>query len=115
MLQSLRKKHGYTQEGLAEAMNVDRSYISLVETGRRSPSWRFLAAFANLLHIPVNDLLKAAGLVDIPAVDENEIAALVAANPDLEVIFDLARKRPNELRELVDFAKYLMSKEEPLE
>ncbi len=115
MLQELRREHGYTQERLAEKMNVDRSYISLVETGRRAPSWRFLTAFANLLHVPVNDLLKAAGLVDISPVDESEIADLVAANPDLQVVFDLARKHPDQLRELVDFAKYLLSKGEPLE
>jgi transcriptional regulator with XRE-family HTH domain len=115
VLRQIRKDARMTQEEVAEALDISANYVSLVERGDRTPSWRFLASFANLLKIPVNSLLTAAGLVDTPAVNEEEITALVAVNPDMAVIFELARKNPRQLPELVKFAKYLMSKGEETE
>ncbi|HET20325.1 MAG TPA: XRE family transcriptional regulator, partial [Chromatiales bacterium] len=40
VLARLRKDAGYSQERLAEALDVNRSYVSMVETGASKPSWR---------------------------------------------------------------------------
>ncbi|MDW8886685.1 helix-turn-helix domain-containing protein [Legionella pneumophila] len=37
-LRQARTKKGLSQEALAEATNLDRTYISLLETGKRNPS-----------------------------------------------------------------------------
>lgn len=107
-LANLRKSRGLSQEKLAEAAGVDRSYIAMIETGRRSPSWRFLATVANALHIPITDLLRAAGLIEQSAVDEGELAALLRANPDFAAVFEYARTRPDILPDLARYARFLI-------
>lgn len=92
MLARLRKEAGYSQERLAEALDVNRSYVSMVETGASKPSWRFLVRFGEILHVPVADLLRAAGLIGQPAVDEVHIAELIAAHPKLAEVFAYARQ-----------------------
>lgn len=108
MLRGLRQGAGLTQERLGEAIGVTHEYVSRVETGKLSPSWKYILRFAETLRVPVADLLRAVGLVAQPAVDENEIAALVAANPDFEGIILFAREHPERLPEVLDFARYLV-------
>jgi transcriptional regulator with XRE-family HTH domain len=38
-ISELRKKKGLTQEELAERVNFHESYISVIESGRRNPTW----------------------------------------------------------------------------
>ena len=107
VLARLRKDAGYSQERLAEALDVNRSYVSMVETGASKPSWRFLAAFADALRVPVQELLQSAGLVPDTAALENDIARLVAANPAFAGIFEFAREHPEKLREVLDYAHWI--------
>ncbi len=109
MLKQLRVQAGYSQEALSEALDFGQEYVSRIERNKRKPSWRFLVAFANLLHISPNQLLEAAGFVDAQEQDE-QIAALIAANPELKDLFDAARdifkNDPRELAALVRFAQF---------
>ncbi|MBL7065257.1 MAG: helix-turn-helix transcriptional regulator [Anaerolineae bacterium] len=52
----LRKQRSLTQEGLAEAANVSVDFISLMERGRRAPSFDTLERLADTLGVTVTDL-----------------------------------------------------------
>ncbi|MFN4073763.1 MAG: helix-turn-helix domain-containing protein [Thermus sp.] len=52
-----RKRIGLTQEELAEASNLHRSYVSQLERGLVNPSFQSLARIATALGVSVCDLL----------------------------------------------------------
>ena len=52
-----RKLNGYTQEELAEKINVDRTTISKIELATCGISMDLLFDISNLLDVPVKNLL----------------------------------------------------------
>ena len=56
---ALRKKAGWSQEELAERLNVSRQSVSKWESGRADPSTTNLIALAKLLDVPPEDLLRS--------------------------------------------------------
>ncbi|MBP8275912.1 MAG: helix-turn-helix transcriptional regulator [Propionivibrio sp.] len=55
-LREIRKEKGYTQETLAFECELDRTYISLLELGRNSPTLDTLLALSRALGIPLSVL-----------------------------------------------------------
>lgn len=53
-----RKKLGLSQEKLAEKCDFDRTYISLLERGKRNPSYLNLEKLCSGLEIELSDLLR---------------------------------------------------------
>lgn len=53
-LREIRKEKGYTQETLAFECELDRTYISLLELGRNSPTLDTLLALCRALGIPLS-------------------------------------------------------------
>lgn len=53
-----REEQKYTQEELAEVSGFDRTYVSLVERGKRNMSILNLRRFALALNISLCELLK---------------------------------------------------------
>ena len=56
-LREQRKKKFLSQEQLADLAHLDRTYISLIETGKRNPSLSTISDLANILEIAIHDLL----------------------------------------------------------
>ncbi|MDY7014003.1 MAG: helix-turn-helix domain-containing protein [Cyanobacteriota bacterium] len=54
----LRKEQGLTQEKLAEAIGKTTDYISLLERGKRSPSFEAIVDLADALDISIYHLMK---------------------------------------------------------
>jgi transcriptional regulator with XRE-family HTH domain len=54
-LRHLREDAGISQEELAARAGLDRSYISLVERGRRSPTVNTLAKIAAVLSVEIRE------------------------------------------------------------
>jgi transcriptional regulator with XRE-family HTH domain len=54
----LRKEQGLTQEKLAEAIGKTTDYISLLERGKRSPSFEAIIELADALEIPLHHLMN---------------------------------------------------------
>ena len=111
MLRKMRLDARMTQQQLAELLDVSHQYISEVERGKYSPSWRYLVCFANALGANILTLLRAVGLVSPDtAVVEQEIAALLEESPELADLIEAARilldNDARELAALVDFARY---------
>lgn len=59
----LRKQAGMSQRELAQRSGVERSYISMIESGQRdSPSRTILTSLAEALGLTVRELYQRAGL-----------------------------------------------------
>ena len=58
-VRELRKQKGFSQEALALACDLDRSYIGGVERGERNISLINIYKIAEALGIPAKDLLNA--------------------------------------------------------
>ena len=57
-LQKIRKSNGYTQEKLAEAIEVSVRYISDIEQDRSKPSYEVLIRFCNLFKISLDQIFS---------------------------------------------------------
>ncbi len=52
-----RKSLGYSQEELAERVNISRTHMGHIEQGARSPSLEVLEKIARALRLKVRDLI----------------------------------------------------------
>lgn len=52
-----RESHGWSQEGLAERADLNRSYLGEVERGAAMPSLATAAKLAGALELPLSGLL----------------------------------------------------------
>jgi transcriptional regulator with XRE-family HTH domain len=57
-LQSQRVTRGLSQEQLAELINVDRTYISFLERGKRNPSLKLLNSLCIALDISLAEFFQ---------------------------------------------------------
>ncbi len=56
-LRSLRRSRGFTQVQLADFLGIDRSYISALELGNKSPTLSYLETVAQGFKLSMSDLL----------------------------------------------------------
>lgn len=57
-VRDLRAARGWTQERLAEEVDLDRSYVAGIEVGGRNPSLKALARFADAFRISLTELFR---------------------------------------------------------
>lgn len=79
----LRRERGMTQEQLAELIDKTTDYISLLERGKRSPSFEVILDLADALDCPIHHLMNFTSAGDSQMIVETVISKPV--NPD-EVI-----------------------------
>jgi len=58
VLRTVRREVGLTQEQLALAADIDRTFVSLIERGERQPTVRVLFKLAAALHVPAARLIQ---------------------------------------------------------
>lgn len=58
LLRLLREQRSWSQEELAEAANLDRSYLGEIERGQVSPSLATLEKLAKALHLSLSELFR---------------------------------------------------------
>ncbi len=63
-IQQIRKSRGFTQEKLAEIIEMDSGYICKMETGRHTPSIETLEKLAHALHVELSEFLNFDTLVE---------------------------------------------------
>lgn len=56
-LRAFRQDKGYSQEEFADLTNLDRTYVSGLERGKRNPSYLILKRLISALGIESSDLL----------------------------------------------------------
>jgi len=57
-IKELRKKRGLTQEDLAFAIGVDRSYMGFIERGERNPTLDKIGKIARALKVSLPELFR---------------------------------------------------------
>ena len=55
---ALRQARGWSQERLAEAADLDRSYLAGIEIGARNPSLKVLVKLAGAFRVELADLFR---------------------------------------------------------
>ena len=58
MIARIRKERGYSQQQLADKLNLSKQAISNYETGKREPDYLTLEAIADVLNGPVSMLIS---------------------------------------------------------
>jgi len=57
-LLTLRQKHGLTIRQLGGMLDVTNSYITQIETGRKTPSLKLAIKIASFFGVDINKLIK---------------------------------------------------------
>ena len=52
-----RRSRGFTQEALAEALDLSVAYVSLIERGGRNPPYTTVIAIARALGVPASQIV----------------------------------------------------------
>jgi transcriptional regulator with XRE-family HTH domain len=81
VLRTARLARGLTQEALAEAAGIDRTYPSLLERGLREPTLTVILQLANALHCSPTDLVTAT-LARLPARYARQWLVVELPSPD---------------------------------
>ncbi len=71
-IQQLRIQHGYTQEEFAKALNIDRSNLSRIESGRRGCSLDLLVQLSGILGVTLDYIVFGRDKLDWITVDSRE-------------------------------------------
>lgn len=66
LIRRQRMRFGWTQAELAERLQVDRAYISQIETGARKWPRELIPGLAHVLQLSQVEMAVAAGLIDPP-------------------------------------------------
>lgn len=78
-IKMLRISNGYTQQQLADRLNVTKSIISAYETGQRSPSYEVLIGLSTIFKVSTDYLLGIENeqVIDISGLSKEQQAALI--------------------------------------
>jgi transcriptional regulator with XRE-family HTH domain len=58
VMRRIRKERSLSQDALSAICNLDRSYISLIECGRKNPSLNSIFCFARSMDIPMQHIFS---------------------------------------------------------
>ena len=64
-IRQLRIQSGYTQERLAEALNVDQSYYGRIETGKRGCPVNIFIQLSDLFGVSLDYLVRGRSISDL--------------------------------------------------
>lgn len=76
-ISELRKKNNYTQEGLAEKLNVSRQTISKWELNETSPSLEDAAKLAKAFHVSLNELVGDKNVLEEKVSNVERLAGII--------------------------------------
>ena len=71
-IQQLRIQHGYTQEQFAKALNIDRSNLSRIESGRRGCSLDLLVQLSSIFGVTLDYIVFGQDKPEWVTVDSRE-------------------------------------------
>jgi transcriptional regulator with XRE-family HTH domain len=107
-LKQLRDRRNWTQQYLADLMNLDRSTISRYETGKSIPPYETVLQFSEVYQVEKNFLVVE---LDNLLSKKEKSAYILKENPedkDLDLILQLIQQEPD-LKEILMDIKVLSS------
>ncbi len=102
LLKQLREERGWNQEQMAERMHRSRETISRMESASfpQEPSTKYLEEAARIFGIPKSVLLLAGDISQ-----EEEMAALSAADPDAAEVLEFLKEYPEKRKAVARFIR----------
>lgn len=97
-IRTARKKQGFKQEKICNALNISLYHYSKIENGKVSASLEILAEIANYLNIEMDYLLTGSSKVDKQYLNE-------------EISNILNKCDENQKKMILEFAKYISKSE----
>lgn len=89
-IKELREKQGFTQEKLAELINIDSRTLSRIETGKNFTTLETLEKIASVIDVEIKDLFAFQHQKDKKALFANIIKLLEEAKEDeIKLIYKL--------------------------
>ncbi len=114
VFKSLRTAGGYTQQEIADKLNISRSTIGMYETGAREPDYNTLELIADFFNVDIDYLLgRTDKTTSLPESiyylndDARDIAEFMFRNPEYKVLFDASRKVK---KEDIEFVKQMIDR-----
>jgi transcriptional regulator with XRE-family HTH domain len=105
-LRKLRDNRNWSQQTLADMMNMDRSTVSRYETGKSIPTYQTVIRFADLYQVDKEYLVEELDHL-LPKTDLlGYMTKESLEDPDLDIILQLLQQEPELKRNLLDI--YLM-------
>ena len=92
-IRAIRKSQGLTQENLAEKVDTASTYIAMIESGRRTPSFKMIERIAEVLRVDATELFA---VKNYPAKPSSEIREELMNRFDLflrAVVKEIGEKR----------------------
>lgn len=86
-IRHLRIEHGFTQEDLAKVLSIDRSFLSVIESGKRGCSVDLLVQLSGFFHVSLDYLVFGVERYNCPE-KENVKADIAELIHHLEVFRD---------------------------
>lgn len=80
-LRRLRLNAGYTQQNLADALNINRSTYTYYETGKTTPDIHTLKTLAKILGVPVQTFLDEENITSLSDVTGRRPKRIIEKNP----------------------------------
>ncbi len=77
MISELRKKNNYTQEDLAEKLNVTRQTISKWELNETSPSLEDANKLAKIFHVSLDELVGSKNILEEKVSNVERLAGII--------------------------------------
>lgn len=87
----LRKAIGFTQEELAEKIGLSRSYINLIEMGKKIPAERTIKDICRTFNISEKWLFEGEGEMFLPELDEEAVFVSQLLSDDDNPLYDLIK------------------------
>ena len=87
----LRKAIGFTQEELAEKIGLSRSYINLIEMGKKIPAERTIKDISRTFNINEKWLFEGEGEMFLPELDEEAVFVSQLLSDDDNPLYDLIK------------------------
>lgn len=112
VFKSLRIARGYTQEGIAAALGVSRSAVSMYESGKRVPDSDDLEKFADFFNVDVDYLIGRSKQSTYYINPETaDVAQQIFENSKMRILFDAAKDAdPEDLQMAADMLYRLKAK-----
>lgn len=85
-IKTLRVERGFSQQRVADEMNISQAKVTALERGARKPSLETIRAFAAYYRVPESELVPFE--MDKDSSPVQKIASTLHENPKLALLFD---------------------------
>jgi transcriptional regulator with XRE-family HTH domain len=93
-LRTLRDRRNWSQQTLADMMNIDRSTLSRYETGKSIPSYQTLLRFAEIYQVDKEFLIEELAEQRPKSLEPGFILKESLEDHDLAIILQLLKQEP---------------------